>query len=104
MQETKTEPYNQDIDMEIKEERRKVVDNRRTVMQQLGIREDHPHFLQIKDELEKLPIDWQLLFYPKIKEQCDIYDDEFREFTKGARLNQKLLELKNKRKKRQENQ
>jgi len=90
------------IDMQVKEERRKIVDNRKERMHELGIREDHPHFLQIKDELERLPIEMQLLFYPTVKEQCDIYDEEFREFTKGFRLKQKILELKNKRKKQKD--
>jgi len=92
----------EEIDIQVKEERRKVVDNRKEVMHTLGIREDHPHFIQIKDELERLPIEMQILFYPTVKEQCDIYDDEFREFTKSLRIKQKLLEMRNKRKKQKD--
>lgn len=100
MEETKNE-INNNLDIQVKEERRKIIDNRRQVMQSLELREDHPYFIQVKDELEKLPIDWQILFYPKIKEQCNIYDEEYREFTKTQRIKQKLLDMRNKRKKQQ---
>lgn len=96
MEETKNNQ--QDIDITIKEERRQQVDNRRQVMHDLGLKEDHPHFIEIKPQLEKLPFDWQVLFYPIVKEQCDIYDEEYREFTKANRLKLKLHELRNNRK------
>lgn len=96
MEETKN---NTEIDITVKEERRTQIDNRRQVMQDLGLKEDHPHFIEVRAQIEKLPIDWQILFYPIIKEQCDIYDDEYREYTKSNRLKQRLHELKNNRKK-----
>ena len=92
------EPRNE-LDIQMKEERRKQVDNRKQVMHELGLRDDHPHFIEMKDQLERLSLDMQVLFYPKLKEECDIFDEEFREFSKSYRLKLKLHKLKSNRSK-----
>lgn len=91
MEETK---HNNEFDVQVKEERRPIVDNRKQIMQELGIKDDHPHFIAMNEQIQKLSFDMQAFFYPKIKEECDIFDEEFREFSKSFRLKQRLDQLK----------
>ena len=91
MQETKTEPYNQDIDMEIKEERRKVVDNRRTVMQQLGIREDHPTFCKLRMNWRNYQLIGNFCFTLKLRNSVTFTTMSFANSRKGRVLTKNYL-------------
>ena len=89
------------IKVEVKEERRPKNDNRSQIMRELGIRQNHPYFLEIQPQLNLFNEDLQCIFLKEVKKQCDIYDEEEREFYREQRMKDKMNTLKQARKKRE---
>lgn len=91
----------ENIKVEVKEERRPKNDNRHQIMRELGIRQNHPYFLEIQPQLNLFSEDLQCIFLKEVKKQCDIYDEEEREFYREQRMKDKMNALKNARKKKE---